>query len=658
MTGLGHALESADADTSKSVRYRPIRDYALIGDCHGSALIGTNGSIDWCCLSRFDEDPVFFRILDHDRGGFFSITPTSDYSVSRAYVHHTNILQTAFSSRDGEAIVTDFMPVGRCPGSSTHNYVDLVAPHWLVRTIAIQHGSMELRIQYKPTRAFAAQPVHLELESGRIVMEDGPLLSHSFVVAFQPTDDSATAVVRLQAGQRVVLVMSARHTTLHSALNPIARYLAVTKAFWREWAEYCRYQGPYAEAVVRSLLTIKLLIYAPSGALIAAPTTSLPEVIGGARNWDYRYCWLRDATFALYALAVAGYGGEARRFSRYLPRVCSAIAPELGIMYDVAGAANIPEKILDHLEGYQASRPVRVGNAAVRQRQIDVYGEVLDWALLFKRLGGHLSRRFCVMLAALADFVADHWQEPDQGLWEMRGPPLHHVHGRIMSWVALDRAIQLIGPNDRWLAEQDKIVADVMAWGGPQQDRYLVQAYDRHYPDAALLTVPMTDFPVSEDLIRATVEAIERSLRSGDFVYRYGADDGVEGQDGAFLMCSFWLVDAYLQIDRASEARELFERLLGYANDVGLFAEEIDPANGDFLGNFPQTYTHLALISSAAHLELHERLGATALRGSHADRARRMVSATLGWRAVWASFRATWKVGRVRSSKESVLTMT
>jgi alpha,alpha-trehalase len=630
----------------------PIRDYALIGDCHGAALVGRNGAIDWCCLGRFDAEPVFCRLLDADRGGFLSVAPTSGCAVARAYIEGTNLLRTVFTALGGELALIDFMPVGRRRGSATHDYVDLVAPRRLVRIVEALRGTIEVCIRYRPSVAFGRERTRLHLAEGAIVTDGGPVLLHD-VVGFALEDDEALAIVTLTAGQRVVLILDAERPDARQVLAAVEQHRAATTAYWREWIAYCRYRGPYAEQVRRSLLTIKLLIYAPSGALVAAPTTSLPEEIGGCRNWDYRYCWLRDTAFVLYALAIAGYGGEARRFSRFLPRVCAATSPELKIMYGIGGETVLHERAIEHLRGYAGSRPVRVGNAAFDQRQIDVHGEILDWALLYKTLGGGCDASWRALLAALADYIADHWSEPDQGLWEMRGAARHHVYGKIMSWVALDRAIALVGANDRWQRERDRIVSEVVACG--LAHGHLVQAYGSQEVDAALLLVPMTGFPLDARVFRNTVAAVEQVLRNGDFVHRYRTDDGVVGSEGAFLMCSFWLVDAYLQLGRRAEAEALFARLVGHANDVGLFAEEIDPGTGAFLGNFPQAYTHLALVGSAAHLQLYHQHGPTALHGGHADRARRMVSATLGWRALWAVFKATWKVGRILPSRASML---
>ncbi len=638
-------------DTAGS--YRPIRDYALIGDCHGAALVARDGSIDWCCLGRFDADPTLCRILDAERGGYLSVAPVDEHSATRSYVEDTNILQTTLTATHGTVVLTDFMPVGRRPGCGTHDYVDLVAPKFLIRIVEVREGTAQLRIHYRPSISFGRESARLHGRGDRISADGGPVLYHD-VGGFSLIGDTALTTVWLQKGQRRVLILAAQPCTSFNPMDRLDLYTSVTIAFWREWIAYCRYSGPYVGPVKRSLLAIKLLIYAPSGAIVAAPTTSLPEGIGGNRNWDYRYCWLRDSAFTLYALAVSGYGGEARRFSAYLPRVCAATAPNLRIMYGIGGETEIDEHTLDHLDGYGGSRPVRQGNGAYTQRQIDIYGEILDWALLFQTLGGTFDQHSRGMLGALADFAADHWHEPDQGLWEMRGPPLHHLHGKIMSWVALDRAIRLLGAQSRWESERDRIVADVHARGLSAEGDHLVQAYEHQEVDAALLLIPMTGFPVRDRIVTNTIEAIERELRSGDFLYRYKNEDGLKGDEGAFLICSFWLVDALLHIGRKEEAAALFHRLVECANDVGLYSEEIDPGNRAFLGNFPQTYTQLALIGSAVHLALYEKKGVDALKGTHAERAQRVVSATLGWRAIVAVFKATWRVGRIVSSKRSM----
>jgi GH15 family glucan-1,4-alpha-glucosidase len=534
-------------------RYEPIRDYAVIGDCHGSALVSLSGSVDWCCLERFDADPVFCRMLDADRGGFLSVRPTSRYSAARVYLPGTNILRTSFATDAGSATVTDFMPVGRRRGNGTHDYVRLNAPAWLVRIIECHRGTMSLQVRYRPSTEFARQRAQLRCVTGRIEANAGPCLHHD-LPRFDTVDDIATSDFEARAGSRHALVLTPRAAETEHPLADADRLLEITCAFWSEWSDYCRYGERYKEAVLRSALALKILTHAPSGAIVAAATTSLPEEIGGTRNWDYRYCWLRDAPFSLYALATLGYGGEARAFSHYLSRTCAATCPELRIMYGIGGETELAERTLEHLQGYRASRPVRTGNGAYRQRQLDVYGEVMDWALLYETLGGRFDAAGRTMLAELADFTADHWHEPDHGLWEIRSAPRHHVHSKMMSWVALDRAIRLLGARPHWEAERGRIVEDVLSRGVDRVHRHLLQSYDRRGTDAALLLAPVIGFPLDRTVLQATVEAVERELRDGDFIYRYKDEDGLPGREGAFLICSFWLVDAMIFVGRQEEA--------------------------------------------------------------------------------------------------------
>jgi alpha,alpha-trehalase len=553
------------------------------------------------------------------------------------------------------------MPVGRRPGAGTHDYVRLKAPGWLIRVIEGKEGRVTLDVTWRPAVDFARRPARLVPEPGVVKAGNGkagtpvggPCLHHD-MRDLHLAGDMAHARIEIAAGARRTLVLTPRPAE-GGVLDQAERLRAVTEAFWREWIGYCRYKGPYAAAVQRSALALKLLTYAPTGAIVAAPTTSLPEALGGDRNWDYRYCWLRDSAFTLYALAVLGYSGEARHFVRFLVRACAASHPDLQIMYGIDAEPDLEEQILGHLDGYAGSRPVRTGNGAYRQRQIDVYGEVLDAAMIYKTLGGRIDGAPHGMLEAAADFVAAHWLEPDQGLWEMRGPPRHYTHSKAMSWVALDRACRLLGARPHWEGARDAILEDITSQAVDPASKHLVQAYGRPGTDAALLLLPLVALPLDRRTLEATVAAVERELRHGPFVYRYKSDDGLAGTEGAFFICSFWLVDALLVCGRHDEAKALFEHLLARANDVGLYAEEIDPESGAFLGNFPQAFTHLALIGAAAHLDLYEKGGMNAVIGSHADRARRQVTATFGWRALWAAIKATRRAGRILPSRRSVL---
>lgn len=618
----------------------PIRDYALIGDCHGSALVGRDGSIGWCAFERFDAEPALFGLLDDERGGCFVVAPLAKTSrVERSYRRGTNLLETVFVTAEGRVSLIDFMPLGRREGAGVHDYVSVRAPHALVRQVVGIEGRVRVRATWRPAERF--------------VPGGGPAASPpvpSGDVPWQVSGPGRAAEFDLAAGETRVMCLAAR-----KAIAPAdcIRLRQVTTAYWREWIAYCRYRGPYGAVVERSALALKLLTYAPTGAIVAAPTTSLPEWIGGERNWDYRYCWIRDACFTLYALAMLGYSGEAQRFSGFMTHICGSNTCALQIMYGIDGRSELDEFTLDQLDGYRGSRPVRVGNGAHGQRQTDVYGEFADWALLNHALGG--ARQFTVapVVEAVAALALAHADEPEAGIWEMRGPPRHHVLGKVMCWVALDRAIRLLGARPQWVEAKDRLHAAILARGVRQGG--LAQAYDAPARDASLLLVPLLGFPIEREILAGTVDAIEAELAEGDFLLRYRTDDGLAGAEGAFLACSFWRVDALLALDRYPEAVRLFERLIAHANDVGLLAEELDPRDGAFLGNFPQALSHLALVLNAVHLDLYERGGVDLLRGTLADRARRAVGATFGWRALWASFKTSRRVGRIVSSRASVM---
>ncbi|MGP1396183.1 MAG: glycoside hydrolase family 15 protein [Inquilinaceae bacterium] len=634
--------------------YDPIESYAAIGDCHGSALIGRTGSVDWACLDRLDADPAFCRILDAARGGYFSLKPKGLFQADRAYVGDTNVLRTEFRTDRGAVTVTDFMAVGRRPGAGTHDYVSLNAPGWLIRIVECLEGAADLAVRYRPTVDFAASPAHLEqADAGWHAGENGPWLWSS--VDLSADGDMARGSARLSAGDTAVFIVSARPVTVDAPAATALALRDVTLAFWQEWIAYCRYDGPQAGLVRRSALALKLLTYAPTGAIVAALTTSLPEEIGGERNWDYRYCWLRDSAFTLYALSGLGYSGEAERFGTFLQDRCLRVDAPVHVLYTIDGSPKVEERELDHLKGYRDSQPVRVGNDAYDQRQLDIFGQILDWAHLHQRLGARFDADGRDDLTRVADFVAEHWREPDQGLWEMRGPPRHHVHGKVMGWVALDRAIKLLGSNDGWAREREAILSDVEANGLSTDGAHFVQAYGETGTDAALLLLPAVAFPSDRDRLAATVAAVQAELAENDFVHRYRGEDGLEGGEGAFLICSFWLVDALLHLGRYDEAETLFENLAGAANDVGLYAEEIAPDTGAFLGNFPQAFTHLALIGSAFNLALYRKHGVSGLAGSYADRASLGVTATRGWRAVWAALKHTGRLSRLFPSRRSVL---
>lgn len=640
--------------------YAPIRDYALIGDCHGSALVARDGSIDWCTLVRFDANPVFCRMLDAGKGGFFRISAKEPAETTRAYIEETAILQTHLKTASGSVRITDFMPLGRRPDAGEHDYVSLNAPFWLVRLLDGVDGGTTVRVQYRPSVEFARVPARLVKTEHGVGVPEGPALFAPNVV-FSLKDDMAEAEFTVRQGERYFFVVMAEPDADWLLMDNVLidEAFQTTRAFWQEWALDCHYRGPYQAIVLRSALTLKLLTYAPTGAIVAAPTCSLPEEIGGERNWDYRYCWIRDATFTLYALTVLGYSGEAQRFSNFLYEECKGTdsGKVIQIMYGINGETTLTETLFDHLEGYRKSRPVRTGNAAYDQEQLDAYGEVLAWAYLYQSLGGQFGKREQETLVLLADYIKDHWQEGGQSIWEIRGPPRHYVYGKIMCWVALDHAERMFGARDAWTSAREQILKTIEERGLEPDKHYLRQAFDHPATDASLLLAPLVGFPLGEAVLQATIDRIRQELGHGDFLRRYNRDDYLVGQEGAFLICSFWLVDALLIADRYEEAKALYERLLREANDVGLFSEEIHPDTGEFLGNFPQAFTHLALINNAAHLELFSKKGAAALQGTRVDRIHRVIEVMTGFRAHWTMLKKTGRRGLFRSSSASKLAL-
>lgn len=634
-------------------RYRPIRDYGVIGDCHGAALVSRNGSVDWCCLERFDNDPVLCAILDADQGGFFLIEPKDDARISREYVPGTNILKTRFQTGRGVVTITDFMPVGRQPESGAHDYVTLNSPHWLVRIVECTGGAVPLRVQYRPTIDFARRQAVMEAAGHSVLTSDGPCLYAD--VPFTIRGDIAEAEIELIGEDRLHFTLSGRPLSRPPTPSDAELLLQITRSYWEEWSEYCRYEGPHKDHVLRSALVLKLMTYSPTGALIAAPTTSLPESIGGERNWDYRYCWIRDASFTLYALSALGYSGEAHDFAGFLEHQCRCTDHHLQIMYGIGFELDLTERELHHLQGYCGSRPVRTGNAAYLQKQLDTTGELLDWAYLYQSMGGRFDKESRTFLRSVADYAAESWNEPGNGIWEVRSEPRHDVLSKMMCWTALDRALSMFGANEKWRSARDEILKAVHENGVDAKSGAITQTFNREGMDVAVLLAPQIGFPISPQTLKATIHAVENELQHGDYLYRYSTEDGLSGSEGAFVIASFWLVQAKLHAGMIDEAHEEFEKLLRCENDLGLYAEEIEPDSHSFLGNFPQAYTHLALILCATNMKLQREKGTESLHGSHADRARLEVHATEGWRAIWSRFLQTRRVHRIRSSRASIL---
>jgi len=580
-----------------------IEDYALIGDCRTAALVGRDGSIDWLCWPRFDSAACFAALLGTaDNGRWLIAPPDAPLAVNRRYRPGTLVLETEFQTDSGPATIIDFMP----PSDGAH----------LVRIVTGQSGRVDFRTEFAVRFNYGATvPWVNRLDDGAIRALAGPeRVVLRTPVALCGEDLKTIGEFPVEAGQSVPFVLS-HGSSLEDLGSPIDPFRAMerTDAFWREWSGRCPDVGPWTDAVKRSLITLKALTYAPSGGIVAAATTSLPEELGGVRNWDYRYCWLRDATFTLQAFMHLGYYDEARAWRDWIMRAVAGSPDQIQIMYGVGGERWLPESIVPWLPGYENSSPVRVGNAAYQQLQIDVFGEVSDALAQARKAGMEITERGRAMRPLVIDHLARAWREPDEGIWEVRGGPQHFVHSKVMAWVSFDRAASEVaaeGLNEearRWREIADQIHAEVCERGFDRELNTFVQAYGSKRLDASLLLIPLVGFlPASDPRIQGTLQAIEEKLLiNREFVLRYETEnvaDGLPAGEGAFLACSFWLVDNYILQARYAEARKLFDRLLSRCNDVGLLSEEFDPVTGRLLGNFPQAYSHVGLINCALSL--------------------------------------------------------
>lgn len=605
-----------------------IKDYALIGDCRSAALVSRRGSIDWLCWPRFDSPSLFGAILG-DAAGCWSIAPTEPFHTERRYLPDTNVLETRFATAGGSCRLTDLMSIA----SEGDKRRILVADHEILRIVECIEGELELDVLLRPApgygrertriRRWGALGMRIETRAGLLVLRAE--------VPLAITDDALRARVRLRAGESrcFSLSFSEEWPAVLPLLGSGARdSLARSVAWWRSWLRSLSYDGPDRDAVARSALVLKLMVYAPSGAVVAAPTTSLPERIGGELNWDYRFCWLRDASLTVRALFGLGFREEAETFVSWLLHSTRLTRPELAVLYDIYGNRPKTERILDHLPGYSGSRPVRIGNAASDQLQLDVYGEVIDATAHFVRSGGRLDRETQHMLSAFGEFVCKNWQRPDEGLWEPRSGPRHNTHSRVLCWTALARlrALHAAGhlrraPVERFADNQDLIRREVegQAWN-PDLRSYTAYLGGEEL-DASTLLLPWYGFAdAASERMRQTYARIRERLGAGDgLLYRYRS--GESPGEGAFGICSFWGAE-YVALGggSADEARALFDRLCGYANDVGLFAEEIDPTTGDAVGNFPQAFTHIGLINAALTLEQRLEREASLARGAEPRR--------------------------------------
>ncbi|MBT2366782.1 glycoside hydrolase family 15 protein [Streptomyces sp. ISL-10] len=590
-----------------------IEDYALIGDLQTAALVGADGSIDWLCLPRFDSAACFAALVGDEENGHWRIAPKgAGRCTSRGYVDESLVLETVWRTRTGTVKVLDFMPQRD------------EAPD-VIRIVEGVVGTVEMAATLRLRFDYGSVVPWMRRADGHRVAVAGP---DSVWLRCEPPvhtwgqQFSTCSSFTVAAGEKVAFVL-----TWHPSHRPrpklVDPYVSLRHCLedWAEWSSRCRYQGPYREAVLRSLITLKALTYAPTGGIVAAPTTSLPEEIGGVRNWDYRFCWLRDSTLSLGALLAAGYLDEAAAWRDWLLRAVAGDPADLQIMYGLAGERRLAEMELGWLGGYAGSVPVRVGNDAAYQLQLDVYGEVIDSLFLARKMGLKTERHAWNIQLSLLGFLESKWREPDQGLWEVRGPRRHFVHSKVMAWVAADRAVRTLeadptlrGNAARWRAMRDEVHREVCEKGFDPVRNTFTQSYGSTDLDAAVLLIPHVGFlPPDDPRVLGTVKAVQAELGSGPLVRRYSTAgvsvDGLPGDEGAFLACSFWMTDALCMTGREDEARELFERLLALRNDVGLLSEEYDPLAGRQLGNFPQAFSHIGLVNAALALGRHEAAG-------------------------------------------------
>ncbi|KWW99951.1 glucoamylase [Carbonactinospora thermoautotrophica] len=586
-----------------------IEDYALIGDTQTAALVCRDGSIDWLCFPRFDSPACFAALLGTEENGRWRIAPAAGGMANRRrYRGHSLILETEWETTAGTVRVIDFMPPrGQAPD--------------IVRVVEGLSGAVPMRSELRPRFDYGRTIPWIRKVSGQVAAVAGPdaLYLRADVRSYRGENFSTVAEFTVRAGDRVRFVLT-WHPSHQPAPRPVDPDLALaeTERYWGRWSAACRYRvdSGWREAVLRSLVTLKALTYSPTGGIVAAPTTSLPEHIGGVRNWDYRYCWLRDATLTLSALLRSGYLEEAKAWREWLLRAIAGKPEDLQIMYGLAGERRLAEQELDWLPGYEGSRPVRIGNAAVTQFQLDVYGEVLDALHLGRRAGLHTSWEAWSLQQELIEYLESCWDRPDEGIWEVRGPRRHFVHSKVMAWVAADRMVRAVeefgrsGDVARWRALRERIHREVCERGYDAERNTFTQYYGSRDLDAALLLIPQVGFlPPDDKRVIGTVEAIQRELSHDGFIRRYATPgsardnvDGLPGGEGAFLACTFWLADDLALMGRLREARELFERLLDLRNDVGLLAEQWDPDLGRQVGNFPQAFSHVALVNTAHNL--------------------------------------------------------
>ena len=598
--------------------YQPIEHYGVIGDMRSVALVGKNGSIDWCCLPAFDSPSIFAALLDDRKGGFWCLAPAGESVVRQLYLPDTNVLVTRFFADDGMAEVIDFMSVGREAGGPTEQ-----GSRQIIRMVKAIRGPLRFRMECRPAFDYARQSHELHIvNGGRSAIFASPRQQFA-LKSDHPLERCGTGAVAeftLESNQQAVFALRHRDGTADASLADEQidgnGLLNETVQYWRRWASRSRYHGRWRETVTRSALLLKLLTYVPTGAIVAAPTTSLPEQIGGVRNWDYRYTWVRDAAFTVYSLMRLGYTEEAGAFAQFMQARAREEAQDNGpldVMYGIDGRHDLVEETLDHLDGYRGSRPVRIGNAAYGHLQLDIYGELMDSLYLFDKYGAPLSYEMWSTVERLLNWVAKNWERPDQSIWEVRGPRQNFTYSKLQCWVALDRGIRLArkrsfpSEGDTWLHERNRIYKAIMTQGWNEEKGAFTQAFGSDALDASSLMMPLMLFVSPTDpRMLSTLARVQDELAADSLVLRYeigkAARDGLPGTEGYFSVCSFWLVEAMARAGQVTEAQLLFEKLLGYANHLGLFSEEIS-GKGELVGNYPQALTHLGLISAAFNLD-------------------------------------------------------
>ncbi len=611
MTATG--ASTRDAAEAARERYLPIGDHGVIGDLHTVALVGIDGTIDWYCTPRFDSPSVFASILDADRGGYWQVAPVRPETVKQLYFPDTNVLITRFLSEEGVVELIDFMPIARTPAQQHE--------HRLVRRVVGIRGEVRMRVVVEPRFDYGRCAHTTSVDGAGAVFEPEAIVAGLALfsrVALERTEHGVQAEFTVSANDTVSFVAQTLQPgeRPHYSERAVREQFKQTVGFWANWVAHSRYQGRWREMVNRSALTLKLLTYAPTGAIVAAPTSSLPEQLGGVRNWDYRYTWIRDAAFTLYGLLRLGFTEEAGTFMDWLiARIRESKGRGEGplqVMYGIDGRADLPEDELTHLEGYRGSSPVRIGNAAAPQLQLDIYGELLDSVYLYNKHGTPLYHDAWVAVTDVINWLCDNWDRPDEGIWETRGGRKDFTYSRLMCWVAIERALRIARfrglPSDllRWTVERDDIYHQIMERGWNAERGAFVQSYGSDVLDASVLLMPLTKFiaPTDPRWI-STLDAIGEELVSDSLVYRYNVEaspDGVRGDEGTFSICSFWYVEALTRAGRLDEAGLAFAKMLTYGNHLGLYAEEIGPS-GELLGNFPQAFTHLSLISAAVNLD-------------------------------------------------------